>query len=265
MSTETNANPNGAASNAALPAAQPAIPPTNGQPVVVKPKYEVDYDPNNPPWLNDRLEQAKKGAAKEAEANARKALLAELGVDDPAVLKKLADEDKKRTEERKSLEQRAAERETALKAKDDRNRELEESVKSYAEGQLAGLTEQQKAAVIAVAGNDPPKQLKAIEALRPTWAMVAPVAPTAVPNGAAPANAAPPVVQPPAAKPAAATAPSPNAPPPAGVSVVPNHLEVYTAMTSDPKSPHYAPFSAAEYYGRYGAEIEAAKKSRSAN
>lgn len=268
MSTETNANPNGAAPNAAPSApAQPASPPVPA----AKPKYEVDYDPNNPPWLNDRLDRERKSAAKEAEAAARKAMLAELGVDDPAVLKKLADEEKKRAEERKSLEQRVAERETALKAKDDRNRELEESVKSYAEMQLAGLTEQQKAAVLAVAGSDPPKQLKAIEALRPTWSIVAPNA--QAPQGSQAAtgsdstnqtNAAPPVVQPPAVKPASATAPAPNAPPPAGAPVVPNHLETYEKL-NNPSSPDYAPFKASAYLLAYGNEIREARKARGLN
>ena len=242
---------------AALPAA-PAQPATNAAPVV-PPATQAADDPNNPPWLPERLARERKSAAKEAEANARKAVLEELGGDPDAIKKLLADE-KKRAEAQKSLETKVAERDATLKAKEDRNRELEESVKSYAEGQLAGLTEQQKAAVLKVAGDDPAKQLKAIEALRPTWTIVAPAAPAQAPNVAAPV-VAPPVVAP--TKPATATAPPANAPPPAGGVVVENRLETYTAM-NDPSSSNYAPFAAAAFYTRYRGEIEAAKKSRGA-
>jgi hypothetical protein len=254
MSTETNANPN-AANVAPIAPAQPVVQPT------VQPPASQSNDDANPPWLPARLERERKNAAKEAEAIARKALLEELGGDPDSIKKLLADE-KKRQDAQKSLETKLAERETALSAKDSRNKELEESVKSYAEGQLAGLTEQQKAAVIAVAGTDPPKQLKAIEALRPTWASVAPVVPQQTPNGAASPVAAQPVVPP--AKPASATAPAPNAPPPAGAPVVPNHLEVYDKLNNQ-SSPDYKPFAAANYYLAYGKEIDAARKSRGSN
>lgn len=266
MSTETNTNPNGSAN--AAPAQQPAAAPA-APPIVAKPKYEIDYDPNNPPWLNERLERERKTAAKEAEASVRKAMLAELGFDDPEVAKKLAADAKKRAEDQKTLEQRVAERDATLKAKEDRNRELEESVKSYADMQLASLTEQQKAAVLAVAGTDPPRQLKMIEALRPTWivaAPAAPAAPAAVSVDATKGSGSTNQTQQPAAappKPAGATAPGATAPPPSGSVVVANHLETYNAM-NDPKSPNYAPFSAAQYYARYQNEIVAAQKSRSA-
>lgn len=250
MSTETN--PNAAATNAAPPAQSQPTP--SAQPPVVDPNKEPDHDP---PWLAKRLEQAKRVGAKDVEANARKALLEELG-GDPDSIKKLLAEEKKRAEERKTLEQRVAERDAELKGKDDRNRELEESVKSYAEGQLAGLTEQQKAAVIAVAGNDPPKQLKAIEALRPTWAIVAPShASTAsvdtTANGSP--NQTPTVST--SAKPANATAPPPNAPPPAGMTVVQNHLETYEQLLKN------QPFVASDYYRAHYAEINEARSKRS--
>lgn len=267
MSTE-NTNTNAASVAPPAPGSQAATaaPPAAQQ--SAKPKYEVDYDPNNPPWLNDRLERERKTAAKEAEVAARKAQLAELGFDDIEVAKKLAADEKKRQEERKSLETKVAERDATLKAKEDRNRELEESVKSYAEGQLAGLTDVQRAAVIAVAGSDPPKQLKAIEALRPTWMTVPPVSP---PNAqaASPANGSGSLAQVPpspiaAAKPATATAPAPSAPPPAGAPVVPNHLETYERL-NDRSSQDYRPFAAGAYYLAHSKEIEAARQARGSN
>lgn len=256
MSDESNAAPNGAAANAA-PAiqAQPA-------PVAAPPAVQANDDPNNPPWLPERLARERKTAAKEAEANARKLLLEELGGDPDSIKKLLADE-KKRAEAQKTLETKVAERDAALNAKDARNKELESSVKVFADGQLSSLSESQKAAVLKVAGDDPAKQLNAIEALRPTWAAVAPVAPAQAPNAATPV-AVPPVVAAPPARPATATAPPANAPPPAGSSVVENRLETFTAM-NDPQSPTYAPFAAAAFYGRYRTEIEAAKKSRGAS
>lgn len=259
MSTETTAN-----ADAANAVVEPIKPATQAAPA--KQKYEVDYDPNNPPWLAGKLTDVRQ----KAEENARKAVLEELGGDPDAIKKLLADE-KKRAEAQKSLEQKNAEANEALKSKDARNKELEESVKSYADGQLAALSEAQRAAVVAVAGNDPPKQLKAIEALRPTWAIVGSSQTTTQGsqsgNGSTEATQTQqttqtaPVVH---GKPATQTAPPANAPPPAGgPPVIENRLETYTAMT-DPSSPHYAPFMAATFYSRYRHEIEAAKKSRGA-
>lgn len=251
MSTETNEN--GTSANAAPPNAQP---PANAAPATQLPDPNREPE-NDPPWLAKRLEQAKRVGAKDADVAARKAILAELGIDDPATIKKLAEDEKKRAEERKSLEQRVAERDAALKAKADRNTELEESVKSYADMQLAGLTEAQKAAVVKVAGNDPPKQLKAIEALRPTWEIVAPPQVAPIVDGVSPTNqsqAGPPATPP---KPAAPTGPAAIAPPPAGTPVVANHLETYEQLQK------LSPFDAATYYQANYAAINAARSQRS--
>jgi hypothetical protein len=248
--------------NAAAPVGAPAA-----VPVVVPPAAQTADDPNNPPWLSERLARERKAVAKEADANARKAVLAELGIEDIDSIKKLSAEEKKRAEAQKSLETKNAEANAAIAAKDARNKELESSVKVFAEGQLATLSEAQKAAVLKVAGEDPAKQLNAIEALRPTWALVAPTAPAVpaqAPNGAAtPAAAPPPAVVPPA-RPATATAPPAAAPPPAGSTVVPNHLEIYERL-SNQSSPDYKPFAASAYLLTYGKEIEAARKARGSN
>lgn len=267
----TEANPSGAqaAPNAPVqPAiAAPVVPAPTAQPPA-KQKYEVDYDPTNPPWLKGRLEEAKQ----RTEAETRKALLEELGGDPDSIKKLLADE-KKRQEAQKSLETKLAERELAISTKDARLKELEEAVKLDAAEQLTALTEEQRKAVVELAGDDPAKQRKAIAALRPTWAKPAPQAATETQTNASGSQGSSvqqgqtqqqpaPVVAP--AKPASATAPGATAPPPAGTVVVPNHLETYNAM-NDPKSPHYAPFSSAAYYARYQTEIVAAQKSRNAN
>lgn len=258
MSTETNTDTSATAAGASAATTQSGAQSTTQAPA--KQKYEVDYDPNNPPWLSGRLKETRQ----KAEEDARAKFLAELGTDDPETAKKLIAEEKKRAEERKSLETKHAEVSEALKTKDARNKELESSVKVFADGQLALLSEPQKAAVLKVAGEDPAKQLNAIEALRPTWAAVAPAAPALAPNGTAPsADVAPPVVVPPV-KLATATAPPAVAPPPAGSTVVPNHLEIYDKLNNQ-SSPDYRPFAASAYLLVHGREIEAARKARGSN
>jgi hypothetical protein len=116
--------------------------------------------------------------------------------------------------------------------------------------------------------------LKTIATLRPTWAKPATASQQTAQEQSQAANSTSvttsvqqqqTTVQAPVAKPATATAPGPTAPPAnGGAPVVQNHLEMYTAMNT-PGSPNYAPFHAAAYYARYGSEIEAARKSRSAN
>lgn len=257
MSTETaNSAPpnlappaNAAPANAA-PAAQPAA----------KPKYEVDYDPNNPPWLNERLERERKNAAKEAESNVRKALLAELGVDDPEVVKKLATEEKKRAEAQKSLEQKVAEREQKLAEQDAKLKRYQEATSALASEQLAALSEDRKAAVLKLAGDDPARQIETIAALRPTWGSSQPATQQSTTQTQAAnasqgttANAAPPPVVP--AKPAPATAPGAVAPPPADAVVVENHLETYEYLAKN------SPFYAADYLqANYAAIVEARSK-----
>lgn len=265
----TEANPNGAQAAPNAP-----VQPANAAPVVQPPATQPNAgaDDKDPPWLPDRLARAQKSAAKEGEEKGRKALLAELGIDDPEVVKKLVSDKKKRDEDAKSQEQKLAEYQLREQQNQARLKELEEAVKLDAAEQLAALTEEQRKAVVELAGDDPAKQRKAIAALRPTWAKPAPQTATetnangsqgsSVQQGQTQQQQPAPVAAPP--KPASATAPGATAPPPAGTVVVTNHLETYNAM-NDPKSPHYAPFSSAAYYARYQTEIVAAQKSRNAN
>jgi hypothetical protein len=271
----TEANPNGAANAAPNAPVQPAnaAPAASATPVVPQVDHTKEPD-QDPPWLAKRLEQQKRVLTKELETNARAKALVELGIDDPEKVKKILDDQRKREEAAKSQEQKLAEYQLREQQREARVKELEEAVKLDTAEQLAVLTEEQRKAVVELAGEDPAKQRKAIATLRPTWAKPAPAAqqetqvqqPGSAPQGSTvptqPQTNAAPVAS---AKPATATAPPNNAPPPAGTTVTPNHLETYNAMISDPKSPSYAPFVAAQYYARYQGEIEAARKSRSAN
>lgn len=265
----TEANPNGAQAAPNAPV-QPAIAAPVVQPPVAQPN--AGADDKDPPWLPERLARAQKTAVKEGEEKGRKALLAELGIDDPEVVKKLVSDKKKRDEDAKSQEQKLAEYQLREQQNQARLKELEEAVKLDAAEQLALLTEEQRKAVVELAGDDPAKQRKAIATLRPTWDKPASQAATETQTNANGSQGSSvqqvqtqqpaPVAAPP--KPASATAPGATAPPPAGTVVVTNHLETYNAM-NDPKSPHYAPFSSAAYYARYQTEIVAAQKSRNAN
>jgi hypothetical protein len=273
----TEANTNGAANAAPNAPVQPAnaAPAASATPVVPQVDHTKEPD-QDPPWLAKRLEQQKRVLTKELESNARAKALADLGVDDPEKVKKILDDQRKREEAAKSQEQKLAEYQLREQQREARVKELEEAVKLDTAEQLAALTEEQRKAVVELAGEDPAKQRKAIATLRPTWAKPAPAAQQATQetqanqNGSASqassvqqqtqTNAAPVA----SAKPATATAPPNNAPPPAGTTVTPNHLETYNAL-NDPKSPNYAPHYAAQYYARFQNEIVAAQKSRSAN
>jgi hypothetical protein len=124
-------------------------------------------NPNEKPaWLDARLEQARSAALKDA------------GFESVEDAKKAAKELNDKREADKTDAQKRGELETSLKSKDKQLNDMSEALKAYATSQLAGLSDAQKAAVAAVAGDDPAKQLKTIEALRPTWAGVAaPAAP----------------------------------------------------------------------------------------
>lgn len=134
----------------------------------------------------------------EAASSARAKLLKELGFDKPedakaAIAAAKAAEDAKKTETERLTAQIAELTPQAQRAKD-----LEAVVKARAESELASLTDAQRAAVVALGGEDHAAQLRAITALRPTWAASPPSAPTpptppapTAPNGAPPAPSSP--------------------------------------------------------------------------
>lgn len=135
-----------------------------------------------PAWLAPRLERE------------RAKFLKDLGIDSLEGAKKAIDQAKAAEEAQKSDAQKRGELETTLKKELAEKQELAAALSSYAKTQMGALTEAQRNAVTALAGDDAAKQLKAIEALSPTWASAA--APAAAvtetkPKDTAPAPAAP--------------------------------------------------------------------------
>ena len=179
--------------------------------------------PTEPPnWLPMRLEQAKRSAL----AEAQKAL----GVESLEQAKALIEKAKTLEEQRKSDVEKLTERVTSLEPKASRASALEERLGRMADAALAGLTEAQRAAVLAIAKDDKTAALDTIEALRPTWAAMAP---------------APPAPLPAPAKTTAATA----APPAIAPTAVTNHRATYDALKAE------NPLAAAQYLNAYAKQI----------
>lgn len=116
-------------------------------------------DPNaEPTWLAGRLERE------------RKQVLKDLGIDNADELKQLLADQKAIKDAQKSDAQKRGELETTLASERAKMSELNEALGVLAKGQMASLTEAQRNAVAGIAGDDPAKQIKTIEALRSTWA-----------------------------------------------------------------------------------------------
>lgn len=161
-------------------AAEPtiALDPTTSKPLAAPPAApSAPASEGKPPWLDARLDQA------------RQSLLKELGFESVEAGKKAATDLHAKLEAEKSDAQKRGELEASLKQERDRSQAMSATLGAYAKGQLSTLTEAQRNAVTAVAGEDPAKQLQTIEALRPTWATTS--APAAPPKDTAPAPAAP--------------------------------------------------------------------------
>jgi flagellar motility protein MotE (MotC chaperone) len=134
---------------------------------------------SEPDWLPKRLEQAKRSATDEA--------LKALGVDSLDTAKATIAKAKALEESQKSELQKLNERIAALEPSAKKAAELAEVVGKHADSELAKLSEEQRAAVLAIAGDDKARALATVEALRPTWVKAAPAAPPPPP---APANTA---------------------------------------------------------------------------
>lgn len=179
--------------------------------------------PGDPNWLAPRLEQAKRAALTEAgfasadEAKAAKAAL-----------------DANKTEA-----QRQADKLKALEPEAEAAKDLRSRLTKYADAELAKLTEPQKAAVLAIIGEDKTKALDVIEQLRPTW-VATPAAPAAGATGGTPPT-----------KPAPATAPGRTAPADASAPSSASKLSQYRELEKT------NPFAAAEFMSRNYADIEA--------
>lgn len=149
----------------------------------VKPEERPETKSKEPDmsWLPERLQREREKAIKD--------LATELGMPVDEAKTKLA-ELKKVEDAQKSETQRQAQllAEKELQAK--RLSELESVVKLRADAEMVSLTEEQRAAVKTLAGDDNAAQLKAIEVLRPSWAK--PVAPAKPADEEAKATTAPP-------------------------------------------------------------------------
>lgn len=212
------------------PETTPAVAPANGTPAPAAPA-----PPPGPAPIGITSEQLKERLAEERDKS-RKALLAELGFEKPEDLKTLVTTAKQRAEAEKTETERLTGRVKALEPLETEVAALREAVAAQAKDALAGLTESQRAAVVAVAGDSPAAQIKTIAALRPTWAG-APAAPAA--------PAAPP--------PPATTTPAGAAPAPAPSSSPTDHKAAYEALKTR------NPVAAAQYLTRHRFEIYPAK------
>lgn len=158
------------------PAVAPALPATLAAPAAPA-ATDTDKDPQ---WLGARLERE------------RQKMLKDLGVESVDDAKKaIADLNAKRDAE-KTAAQKATEAESALKVEKAKSDEMAKTLGAYAKSKLASLTDAQRNAVLAIAGEDASKQLTAIETLSPTWASPsAPPAAPVKPADTAPAPSAP--------------------------------------------------------------------------
>ncbi len=181
---------------------------------------KADEQPN---WLPMRLEQAKRSATGE--------VLKALGVDNVEAAKAAIDKARAIEEQSKSELQRLNERLNSLEPKATRASALEDRLSRLADAELAKLTEQQRAAVLAIAKDDKTAALDTIEALRPTWAALA-----------APAVAAP------LPAPAKTTA-APAAPPASTTSATTDYRAVYESMKAE------NPLAAALYLDAHARQI----------
>lgn len=139
-------------------------------PATALPAPEPKADDKAPAWLPERIEQAKRSA----QADALKAL----GVDSFDAAKAAIAKARELEEASKSEIQRLTDRVAGLEPLTKRAAELDATVARYADAELSKLTEAQRAAVAAIAGDDKSRALATIDALRPTW-VAASAAPTA--------------------------------------------------------------------------------------
>jgi hypothetical protein len=144
------------------------------------------------PAVSDLPPEALKERLERERASAQSALLKDLGVTSTDELR-AAIEVARAAAEAKRTE---AEKQAALIAERDaltvKVRSFGEAVTAHANATLSALSDSQRAAVMALAGDDPAAQLKAVSALRSTWTVEVP-APRGetVPAATAPAATVP--------------------------------------------------------------------------
>jgi hypothetical protein len=208
-------------------AAQGTIAPATTAPATAQAQpaqVDPDTEPKDfPKWFGPRVEQAKRSATNE--------ILKTLGVESVDAAKAAVEAAKKLEEQRKSDVEKLTERLSSLEPKATRASALEERLGRMADSALAGLTEAQRSAVLAIAKDDKTAVLDTIEALRPTWAALA-----------APAVAAP---LPAPAKTTAATA----APATASPSASTDYRATYEALKAE------NPLAAAQFLNLHSRQI----------
>lgn len=210
--------------------------------------------------LKSRLTETREKAAKDAAAS----IAADIGIP-IAEAKALIAKAKEAEDKNKSDVERLTAKLAASEAKTAELDEYKGAVDVRAKVELGLLSEDQRAAVLAIAGEHPAKQLKTIETLRPTWQSIeqsrkaaeeAAAEAKRITDAAAAVAAAEAAKLPSAKAPIAApatTAPTATAPVPTPPATT-NHLAVYEHHQKT------NPVRAANYYATNFVAIEAARK-----
>lgn len=227
-----------------------AAPPVS--PVVPPPAPDAGGDPA---WLPARLDRARTAAAAD--------VLRELGITDVAAGKAAIAEAARVRDASKSESERQAEQLAALRTRVAQADESAAALKEYAEAELSKLTQDQREAVVDIAGTDHAKQLKTLVRLRKTWAkdgaLPAQSAGSPVPTppgGTPPTPGAPagggttPPVPPPPAPPPNTVPPAGSAPPGASGGSPTSKLSQWRELEKS------NPFAASNFYLRNYSEIE---------
>lgn len=214
----------------------PATPETSA-PAAAAPaaKPQVQASELPPEALKARLDSAKE--------QARREMLAELGVTDTKDAKAALAELKKRQDAEKTETERLAARVAELEGKAAKAEHATQVASRRAAAELATLTEAQRAYVSKTAGDDPLRQLETIDSMREAGLLT--TTPAAAP-APAPAPAAPAAATPPA--PLGSTAPAPSAPAPGQTSPV-DHAAVYRSLKQS------NPFAASAYLQQHQRQI----------
>lgn len=236
---KTTDNNQGAGTDGGQP---PATPPAQPAPPAAAPPPQGD--PQNPPWLKDRLERAKQSAKAE--------VLGELGFKSAEEIAELKAAHDAKLEADKTAEQKAVEAKAEAERLAKENAALSKTIAQRAQAEMAKLTEEQRSAVLAAAGEDGAQQLRMIDTFAPTWAKAAAAgaqqssdgntsaAAAATGQAAAPPNTS---QQPPATTAAPRTAPTD-----ADTSPV-DHKAAYEQLKQE------NPVKAAHYLNAHGADI----------
>jgi hypothetical protein len=175
----------------ATPAATPAAAAVVVPPAV--PDQPAGGGEPNPAWLKSRLERE------------QRTMLKSLGVESVEDISAALADLKKRRDSEKTERQVLDEAMAQLKAQVKRIPALESALNAQTDAEMAKLTDGQRAAVLNIAPVDKAQQLSCINALRPTWTVLAgigaetakpnlatvPAAATTVPTALAPAPAQP--------------------------------------------------------------------------